>query len=108
MKNFYPFPRVLSSSVLLTLVLVLPLTLSGVEIPGGSNAEVEGVPHTGLLKIVNGKRAYYASLVSVLGFEPKANGMGCILLIATDKGVQSVDVATSQEDVLKAIRLSRD
>ena len=81
---------------------------AGIEIPAGSNAQVEGVKGTGLLKISYGKRIYYTSLTALVGFLPKANGSGCTLAISSDKGVELVDVATSQEDVLNAVKLARD
>ena len=92
-----------------TLLLLCAVTaLSAIDIPGGSEAVVEGVKEAGLIKIVNGRRIYYASVEAVRGFEPKANGKGCILFIDSDKGVQPVDVSSSEAQVIAALVLARD
>ncbi len=93
--------------LLVALLGFVSLQLAAVDIPSGSNAMVEGVPSLHLLKFSNGRRVYFANLETLKGFEPKANGAGCILYVDGDKGVQAIDVATGPDQVLAAIHLAR-
>lgn len=85
----------------------LAAALSAVELPGGSNAQLQATDATGYILLVNGRSEYLVSLPALLGIQPKNNGRGCVLLIQTESGVQQTEVATGKDDILAAVKASR-
>lgn len=90
-------------------VLCLTAALPAVELPGGSSARIEAAEATGFVKLISGsgRQEYYVAIDALVGFQPKANGKGCILYIQTETAIQQTEVETSAEDILKAVKTSR-
>jgi len=80
-----------------------------VELPGGSTAQLQGTEGTGFLLLVSGsgRQEYVLAVHALLGFQPKANGRGCILSIQTETGVQQTEVANSRDEILAVVKVSR-